>query len=335
MAANSSSCIGTDPLADPNSHSNSTTPPAVIVSALPADNLNSTAGTSAARPTSPNAPAGACENPPEETDPSLSLSKGPRRRWSLQDDYIVLKEIVNAQAHVSPWGKMTARYQQAADKFNSDPTTRWETDHKHVKDRFFRLKDNFEKLDKTRRDKSGVEEELTPTEKLLVTMVKECDAHKERTDAERKEKTATEEELTRKGGVVRDLAMACRTEGAASGTSALEAVNDKGGSNKTRARSRARTQADNGDDEEIVALLERAEARKEELASRELSLREQQLAHDRALLDEARQRRAEDRAERLRREAQDTDAAETARVERAALTRALEALANSKTSSGN
>jgi len=76
----------------------------------------------------------------------------------------VLKKIFNAQAHLSPWEKMTARYQQAAEKFNSDPTTRWETDHKHVKDRFFRLKDNFEKLDKTRRDKSGVEEELTPTE---------------------------------------------------------------------------------------------------------------------------------------------------------------------------
>jgi len=247
----------------------------------------------------------------------------------------VLKEIVNAQAHVSPCGKMTARYQQAADKFNSDPTTRWETDHKHVKDRFFRLKDNFEKLDKTRRDKSGVEEELTPTEKLLVTMVEECDAHKQRTDAERKEKTATEEELTRKGKVVRDLAMSCRTEGAASGMSALESENDKGGSKKTRARSRARTHADNGDEEEIVASLERAEARKEELASRKLSLREQRLAHDRALLEEALQRRTEDRAERLRRKAQDTDAAETARVERAALTRALEALANRKTSSGN
>jgi len=57
MAANSSSCIGTDPLADPNTHSNSTTPPTVTVSAPPADKLNSTAGTSAARPASPNAPA--------------------------------------------------------------------------------------------------------------------------------------------------------------------------------------------------------------------------------------------------------------------------------------
>jgi len=147
--------------------------------------------------------------------------------------------------------------------------------------------------------------------------------------------TATEEELTRKRKVVRDFAISCRTEGAASGTSALESENDKGGSKKTRARSRARTQADNGDDEVIFALLERAEARKEELASSELSLREQQLAHDRALLEEARQRRAQDRAERLRREAQDTNAAETARVERAALTRSPEALANSKTSSVN
>ena len=166
-------------------------------------------------------------------------------------------------------------------------------------------------------------------------MVEECHAHKQWTDAERKEKTATEEELNHKGKVVRDLAMSCRNEGASSGMSALEAENNKGGSKKTRARSRARIQADNGDDEEIFALVARAEASKEKLASRELSLREQQLAHDRALLEEARQRRAEDRDERLRREAQDTNAAETARVERAALTRALEALANSKTSSGN
>jgi len=57
MAVNSSSCIGTDPLADHNSHSNSTTPPTDTVSAPPADELNSTAGTSAERPASPNAPA--------------------------------------------------------------------------------------------------------------------------------------------------------------------------------------------------------------------------------------------------------------------------------------
>jgi len=57
MAANSSSCIGTIPLGDSNSHSNLTTPPTVTVSAPPADKLNSAAGTSAARPASPNAPA--------------------------------------------------------------------------------------------------------------------------------------------------------------------------------------------------------------------------------------------------------------------------------------
>jgi len=58
MTANSSSCIGGDPLADPNSHSNSTTPPTVTVSAPPADKLNLTASTSADRPASPNTPAG-------------------------------------------------------------------------------------------------------------------------------------------------------------------------------------------------------------------------------------------------------------------------------------
>ena len=47
--------VGT--LADANSHSNSTTPPTVTASAPPADKLNSTAGTSAARSASPNAPA--------------------------------------------------------------------------------------------------------------------------------------------------------------------------------------------------------------------------------------------------------------------------------------
>jgi len=146
---------------------------------------------------------------PTEPPPAKAL----RRRWAYQDDYTLLKEILNAEAHISPWGKMTERYTKAANAFNADPTTRWNTDHKHAKDRFYLLKGGFEALDRRRRDGTGQEEVLNSMENLLVTTVEEHNGYQQKVAAERNEKSATEEELTLKGKTVRDVAMACRAAG--------------------------------------------------------------------------------------------------------------------------
>jgi len=59
-----------------------------------------------------------------------------RRRWTDEADYVLLKEVVVANAHVSPWGKMTERYQVVTNNFNANPRATFKTDHKHAKDRF-------------------------------------------------------------------------------------------------------------------------------------------------------------------------------------------------------
>jgi len=229
---------------------------------------------------------------------------------------------------------MTERYTMAANAFNADPTTRWNTDHQHAKDRFGLLNGGFEALDRRRRDGTGQEEVLNSMENLLVTTVEEHNGYQQKVAAERNEKSATEEELTLKGKTVREVAMAC------SGADAMPGVTEggtprgggsggdpkKSSSTKTPTRARARSELNDGDDAEFGAALERIEARKQELAARELALRERQLAHEQALLEEARARRAEDRSERLRREARSAEDNETARVERAAFTRAISGL---------
>jgi len=66
MTVNSSSCIGTDPLADPNSHSNSTTPPTVTVSVALRGPVRT--GTTAGAPEAPG-------------DEATGGGRRHRRRW--------------------------------------------------------------------------------------------------------------------------------------------------------------------------------------------------------------------------------------------------------------
>jgi len=269
---------------------------------------------------------------PAPTEPPPA--KAFRRRWAYQDDYTMLKEILKAEAHMSPWWKKTERYTKAANAFNADPTTRWNTDHQHGKDRFYLLKGGFEALDRRRCDRTAQEEVLNSMENLLVTRVEEHNGYQQKIAAERNEKNATEEDLMLKGKTMRDVAMSCRgasampdvTEGGAPPGGGSGGDPKKSSSQKTPTRARARSELDDGGVAEFVAAMERIEARKEELSARELALRERQLAHEQALLEGTRARRAEDRSERVRREACSAEYTDTARAERAALTRAISAL---------
>jgi len=110
-----------------------------------------------------------------------------RRRWTDEADYLLLKEVVVAKAHMSPWGKMTERFQVVTNNFNANPRATFKTDHKHAKDRFQLLTKSFEALDKKRATKTGTEEVLTPMELLLVDVVEEMSGFNERNAAERKE----------------------------------------------------------------------------------------------------------------------------------------------------
>jgi len=191
---------------------------------------------------------------PAPTEPPPA--KAFRRRWAYHDDYTLLKEIVKAEAHISPSGKMTERYTKAANAFNADPTTRWSTDHKHAKDNFYLLKGGFEALDRRRRDGTGQEEVLSSMENLLVTTVEEHNRYQQKVAAKRNERRATEEELTLKDKTVRDAAMACRGAGAMPGVTEGGTLRGgwsggdpkKSSSTKTATRARARSELEDGDD---------------------------------------------------------------------------------------
>ena len=99
-----------------------------------------------------------------------------------------------AKAHMSPWGKMTERFQVVTNNFNANGRATFKTDHKHAKDLFQLLAKSFEALDKKRATQTGTEEVLTPMELLLVDVVEDINWFNERTAAERKERTAAEEE---------------------------------------------------------------------------------------------------------------------------------------------
>ena len=248
----------------------------------------------------------------------------------------MLNEILKAEAHISPWGKMTERYTNSANAFNTDPNTRWNTYHKHAKDRFSLPKGGFEDLDRRRPDDTGQEGVFNSMENLLVTTVEEHNGYQQKVAAKRNEKSPTEEELTLKDKTMRDVAMACRGAGAMPGVTkgGTPCGRGSGGdpkkssSTKTPTRTRARSELDNGDDAEFVATLGRIEARNQELAARELTLRERLLPNEQAVLEEARSRRSDDRSERLQREPRSAEDNETARVERAALTRDISALSS-------
>jgi len=110
-----------------------------------------------------------------------------RHWWTEEADNLLLKEVVVAKAHMSPWGKMTERFQVVTINFNANPRATFKTDNKHAKDRFQLLTKPFEALDEKRATKTWTEEVLTPMELLLVDVVEEMNGFNERTAAERKE----------------------------------------------------------------------------------------------------------------------------------------------------
>ncbi|KAK1861261.1 hypothetical protein I4F81_003845 [Pyropia yezoensis] len=222
---------------------------------------------------------------------------------------------------------MTERYHTVATKFNKHPRAPFSTDHKHVKDRLQLLAKNFTALDKRRANQKGTEEDMTSTEQLLLDTVEEMNGHNERTATERAERTAAEGALVKNGEEVRRQTMEPR--GAPAGPSAAVAG---GGPREPGSPppARRRTRPDDDDDAELVATLERSEARKQTAADREATLQERRVAHDQAALDVAHERRTEDTRARLAQEARVAADASAAGLERSFFIKAIQDLAKQR-----
>jgi len=256
---------------------------------------------------------------------STDRHKVVRRRWTDEADYLLLKEVVVAKAHMSPWGKLTERFQVVTNNFNAYPRVTFKTDHKHANDRFQLLAKSFEALDKKRATKTGTEEVLTPMELLLVDVVEEMNGFNERTAAEREERTAAEEKFFKNGEQTRRLAMAKRGKGTTA-SNFITSNGSGGGGFMKPSPTRRRGRPEDFDDAEFVAMLERSDKRKQDMAASELALREKQLAHDEAVLAEARLRREEESRARVEQETRSAVDAAAARQTNLALARIMERL---------
>lgn len=91
-----------------------------------------------------------------EAGPARPASKGKRRRrWNEADDSLAMKAGVSASSHKAPCGMRTKRFAAAAESYNSHPQATNKTDGKHLRDRYFLLKEIFGYEDKRKPLKPG------------------------------------------------------------------------------------------------------------------------------------------------------------------------------------
>lgn len=189
-------------------------------------------------------------------------------------------------AHVAPCGKSTELFTQAANALSVQRKAPFETDHKALHDRFFLLVSKFEKESMKRAGAAGIEEELTPKEELLQEAAHAMQGHREKTETERKERIMAEQRLIEAGGRVRSLAMELWQDRSANPKSpdSEEADEDtretepSPGPSERRGRVRRRQVCD--DDDDLLGVLERSDARKRELEERRAALDDRRLRHD-------------------------------------------------------
>jgi len=117
--------------------------------------------------------AGGDEAPPvPETGTSYSTKgKQKRRRWADTHDIRVFHATRATNAHVAPRGKITERYEKAAEILNEHPQAPFIVTGKVLRDRLSYLKDRYLKKDKKEADSAGVEEVVTQLDTLLCDFV--------------------------------------------------------------------------------------------------------------------------------------------------------------------
>ena len=252
-----------------------------------------------------------------------SKHKKPRRRWTFSDDLLGVKAVVAMSAHVAPYGERTRRFLSAAEAFNAHPQASFQTDGKHLRDRFVLLAKNFSAKDKTEARRTGQEEDVSELTKILIDVVDNMEDYERRAVQGRNEEKAKEAKLVADGETIRRLAVERRRErsnGAASSSGgkdnqAKDTVNhagsSPGGRPSSAGSSRRRRRVDD-DDDELLAVLERSEQRRMEMFTKNAEMQERQWEQDR-----------KDRADEVARQvARDAEA----RAERAAHVRLMDAL---------
>lgn len=249
----------------------------------------------------------------ESVDELLSSRvKHARPRWTEQDDYLAVKAVVGAGAHVAPYGEATKRFAAAVDSFNKHPQATRRTEGKKLRDRFYLLKNRFAFEDKSEALKTGNKKDLTRLDHLLIDVVERMDEH-ERSEAEaRGQCTKKNKILQAKGEAIRQMAVQrwrdrrpladapVTSRAGEERDESLEDAGPAGGAVEPRgvARRRPRDVPDY-EDVDVVGAIERCEKRRCEMVERQLE--QAQKHHE----EEMARRTREDEKRREREDARD------------------------------
>jgi len=245
--------------------------------------------------------------------------KNSRHRWTDDENYLCVKAVVGAGAHVSSYGTRTKRFAGAATAFNAHPQTTRTTDGKRLRDHFYSLKEVFSFKEKKQAVETGTEEAVTALDRLLIDVIEKVADYEQRQKNARAEASVREQTLLAKGAAIRQMAVERRRDrgkaGAASSDRGDSEVNHGAGSAGRAvvepAQSKRRKIAEL-DSDDVVEVLERSEQRRHKLAEMQMEMQSRRW-------DEERKERAEEQARREEHNAE-------ARTERAALVRVLESL---------
>lgn len=136
-----------------------------------------------------------------------SKGKKQRCRWLEPHDMMAVHAVRAANAHVTPRGTNTKRFEEAADIFNGHPQAPFRVDGKAVHDRFDLITERFLKKDKEEAARTGVEAKETELESIMQDMTEAAEDHQRREESARKDKKDKLGRLDATGDVIRTLTM--------------------------------------------------------------------------------------------------------------------------------
>ncbi|PXF45696.1 hypothetical protein BWQ96_04600 [Gracilariopsis chorda] len=177
------------------------------------------------RPHGHSLPAGASSSVVEESSnesgantssPTVNLSpataKKRRVKWDgARAGLLCARGVTSAGAHLAKWGEGDRMYTRAAELFNAQPSKPFDTNSKHIKDRFLLLTERFKNKDAALAKQSGTTEAQDELSNLLEDATAAMsDVRLAATKATEK-KSKVEDELSRAGAAARDVSLMRRT----------------------------------------------------------------------------------------------------------------------------
>lgn len=102
-----------------------------------------------------------------EEQTKAPVKPGRKSNFTTPKDLTIAQEVAAAEAHVAPYGKTLYRFEQAAEKANSNPNFDHTVTGKNIQDRFKTLLEDFSTCDLKYKVMSGVDGEIEELDDLL------------------------------------------------------------------------------------------------------------------------------------------------------------------------